>query len=84
MEDKKLFIVEFGEAGGSLWNCCSQKPIYVVAKNYNEAADKAMLYVEYKMKNKPVITSDGSLYKREEEEIIKVNAVKLAGEEVLW
>lgn len=88
MEEKKLFVVEFGEAeiGYTSYCNCSQKPIFVVARDFNEAANKATLYVEYKKANKPpkkVLDSYGDLIKEKEEDI-KIKTVKLAGEEVVW
>jgi hypothetical protein len=95
MEEKKLFIVEFGEPelNGGFWagSYCRQSPIFVVAKDYNEAADKAMAYVEYKKTITPkpkrdVLTSDGSLnyFREETDEPIKIRGIKLASEEVIW
>lgn len=95
MEEKKLFIVEFGEPDviGGFWSGChhSQSPLFVVAKDYNEAANKALAYVEYKKTitpkpKKDVLTSDGSLnnFWDETEENIKIRLIKLASEEVVW
>lgn len=92
MEDKKLFIVEFGkpEHGMSLpfMNFHTQPPVYVIAKDYNEAASKGLAYAEYKKQNTPqksVLDSDGSLNNLDEkDEEIKVKAVRLAAEEIVW
>jgi hypothetical protein len=91
MSDKKLFIVEFGEP--SMPNFMSfrfggPKPIYVVAKDYNEAANKAMLYMEAKkasMPKKSVLDEDGSLNRSMDiDEEIKIIGVRLAAEEIIW
>ena len=87
MEERKLFIVEFGGNNSDMWNYCAQKPIYVVAKDYNEAANKATLYIEWKRENNPkkVIDDDGSLLNSDrKEEKYHVVAVKSAGDEVIW
>ena len=91
MSDKKLFIVEFGEP--AIPNFMSlrfggHRPIYVIARDYNEAATKAQLYMEAKKANMPpksIIDFDGSLNNiKEEEEEIKIVAVRLASEEIIW
>lgn len=88
MEDKKLFIVEFGQPvmpNIMNWNGSTVKPVYVVARDYNEAAGKAMIYLESKMRNEPksVIGMDGSLNLQVDEKI-EIVAVKLAATEILW
>jgi hypothetical protein len=92
MEDKKLFIVEFGkpEHGMSMSFMDfhrNQPPVYVIAKDYNEAASKGLAYAEYKKQNTPqknVIDSDGSLNNFDDDDEIKVKAVRLAAEEIVW
>jgi hypothetical protein len=90
MSDKKLFIVEFGEpsVSGFLSLRFGPKPIYVIAKDYNEAATKAQLYMEAKKANMPpksILDFDGSLNNtKEEEEEIKIVAVRLASDEIIW
>jgi hypothetical protein len=91
VKDKKLFIVEFGrpELGfGSMFGFASnvQQPVYVIASDYNEAAEKALAYVEYKRKTTPrnILTDDGSLNPIKDDDEIKVKAVKLAADEIIW
>ena len=88
MNNNKLFIVEFGEpqVGLSSFLFIPEPAVYVIAKDYNDAATKALLYVEDKQKNEPkkIFGEDGSLNndilnKKE----FKVKAVKFAGE-VIW
>ena len=79
MEEKKLFYVEFGEpkvrmSFSSLFN--SIQPVFVVAKDYNEAAEKALAYIEYKRSIEPkrsVLTSD-----------VRIRSVSIASEDVVW
>ena len=91
MEEKKLFYVEFGEpkvrmSFSSLFN--SIQPVFVVAKDYNEAAEKALAYIEYKRSIEPkrsVLTSDGSLNRHmDEEEDVRIRSVSIASEDVVW
>lgn len=91
MSDKKLFIVEFGEPRITSFMSLrfgGPESVYVVAKDYNEAANKAVLYMEVKKANmpkKPIVDLDGSLYNhKEEDEEIKVIAVRLASDEIIW
>jgi len=88
MENRKIFIVEFAGTETGPWNYCDQKPIFVVAKDYNEAASKAMMYLEWKKENKPkkkVVDDEGSLlFNPREEENYKVIGVKIAGDEIVW
>lgn len=84
MENKKLFIVEFGEPSSS-FTYSQQQPIYVVAIDYNDAAEKALAYVEYKktINPKKILTHDGSL-NNETDEVVKIKGIKIASEEVVW
>jgi len=68
MEDRNLFLVEFGEGHRERHSMSfsgpAVKPIYVVAKDYNQAAQKAQFYLDAKLEeiaNEGVLASDGSL-----------------------
>jgi hypothetical protein len=94
MEDRKLFFVEFGEprtSGGILSFAFANNilsPVYVVAKDYNEAASKAMAYAEYKQtfgEKGSVLTSDGSLRNQKKEDAeIKIRAISVVSDDVIW
>lgn len=91
MTEKKLFLVEFGEPevpDVMSFRFGGPRPVYVVANDYNEAANKAMLYMEAKkdtMPKKSIIGEDGSLNNlNERKEEIKVIAVRLASDEIIW
>lgn len=91
MSDKKLFIVEFGEPtmpNFMNFRFGGPKPVYVVARDYNEAAGKAQMYMEAKkasMPKKSILDDDGSLNSRTEiDNEIKIVAVRLASEEIIW
>jgi hypothetical protein len=82
----KLFIVEFGKpdtAGGWIsFGGNSQKPLYVIANNYNEAAKKAIEHAENSRENQSVLSPDGSLNLNDEKLIVK--GIRLACEEIVW
>lgn len=87
-EKKILFVVDIGrisERDQYLSLEPNYKSIFVVARDYNEAANKASLWLEYKIQNrsKRVLTHDGSL---DTEEYIppKILGIKMAQDEVLW
>lgn len=87
MEVKKLFLAEFGETAGT--NMFSTRPsVFVIAKDYNEAAYKAAWYIENKKKTEPppVLTSDGSLNPdvvNPKENDTTVCSVKIVGDVIL-
>ena len=92
MDEKNLFLVEFGEGiqqpGAMSWSGPSVKPIYVVATDYNKAAQKAQYYLEAKIEEavveKSVLTDDGSLNTKDNKmPELKIVAVKHISE-VLW
>ena len=92
MEDKKLFYVEFGEPRVRMslsFSFNPIQPVFVVATDYNQAAEKALAYIEYKRSLEPrkgVLTSDGSLNRHmdEEPEEVKIRSVSIASEDVVW
>lgn len=90
-KDSKLFYVEFGEpetpgyyGGGS----SKQKPLYIIAKSYDEAAKKAMNYVDAQQEevqeSKSIIDSDGSLRLNTEDDCIKIKSIKIASDEIIY
>lgn len=90
----KLFIVEFGTPDGSmtlmsLMNS-GQKPLYVVATSYDEAAQKALMYAEAKREenggdSKSIVTPDGSLRLDDDDDFeLTVKGVRIASDEVVW
>lgn len=86
MNKKKLFIVEFGEPQNAY---STELSVYVIAQDYNEAANKATLYADNKRneedKVKNLFTDDGSLtnFAKTERKPLQVKAVKFAGD-VIW
>lgn len=92
MEEKNLYLVEFGEglqqSGVMTFGGPSVKPIYVVAADYNKAAQKAEFYLESKieedMVEKGVLTDDGSLNINDKSmPNMKIVAVKHISE-IIW
>jgi hypothetical protein len=68
MEEKNLFIVEFGEGyrerSSMSFGGPTVKPIHVVATDYNQAAQKAQYYLDAKLEEiveDGVLEKDGSL-----------------------
>ncbi len=86
MEVKKLYMVEFGDVAPGMF---STKPsVFVIAKDYNEAAFKATWYIKNKKKAEPppVLTSDGSLNPdavNPQENDTTVCSVKIVGDVIL-
>ena len=93
MELKKLFFVEFGEPspqmsftmfGGS---GSSVRPIYVVAKDYNDASVKAGMWLEDYMQNNPesqnILDGDGSLKTPQRKQNIQIISVKLLSDTII-
>lgn len=95
MEEKNLYLVEFGEgvqqSGTMRFGGPAVEPIYVVAPDYNKAAAKANYYLETKVeelevdKSKEVLTGDGSLNFNppQKERPLKIVAVKHISE-IIW
>jgi len=103
MKEKKLFFVDFGmgESRGVKISpfrgiVCddddTESSVFVVASDYNEAAEKALAYVEYKKsiengKKKSVLTPDGSLnnwVNDKEKDAIKIKSIGIVDEDVVW
>jgi hypothetical protein len=83
----KLFIVEFGKpdlgSGGYIsFGSNTQKPLFVIANSYDEAAKKATAYAESKVEKQSVVGADGSLNLNNEELMVK--SVRLACDEIVW
>lgn len=93
MEEKKLFLVEFGEPdiAYNKFSMNYEPAIFVIARDYNEAANKAMIYIESKQKteeSRSVLTEDGSLNNaflnsNKKEKKPEIRAIKFAGEVIL-
>lgn len=80
----KLFLVKFGKptienvfGGGS-----SQDPVFVLAKDYDEAAKKAEAWVEENFENKGVVAEDGSLNVDMNQNRIK--SVEIASDKLIY
>lgn len=89
MKNSNLYLVEFGDPDiTTSWVSSKYPPAYVVAKNYNEAASKGSLWLEYKLsenKKGGILDADGSIDRSKiEYEIPTVKSVKLVCTEVVW
>lgn len=85
--NNKLFIVEFGKPDmGSYisFGGGGQRPLYVIAKTYDEAAQKGLEYAIMKTQSLSVVSYDGSIVTPKNEEEIMVKSVRLACEEIVW
>lgn len=82
MKDLKLYMVEFGKPSVQMFsvNTCTA---FVMAKSYDEAAEKAMLHMANKPFKGNVLTDDGSINPAAVEELM-VKSVKLVCEEIVY
>ena len=88
MDGQKLFYVEFGEPneqnfmGFSTGN--NEKPIFVIARNYNLAATKATQYLNDKKNEnaESILTADGSL-RNDVQKSEKIVAIKLVSDNII-
>jgi hypothetical protein len=82
----KLFVVQFGkpDTGGwiSMGSSNGLTDLFVIAKSYDEAAQKALEYAYEKTEKQSFVDYDGSLKVGDTE--VKIKAVKLACEEFVW
>jgi hypothetical protein len=80
--------VEFGESPAtlSIYSLTPELAVFVIADDFNDAADKALEYVRNKENNKPkkLLTDDGSLnYNLLNKNEFKVKTVKFAGDVII-
>lgn len=83
LKDNQIYVVEFGKPdslglmsfGGSI------QPVFVIAEDYQEAADKALSYIA-STKSNSVICEHGSLNLIDEE--VNVKAVKLLTNNIIF
>lgn len=87
MEGYKIFLVEFGKP--DLSNFVSfgrgQDPVFVLAKDYNEASKKALLFAEERLKTQKsnsILDSDGSLI-LDNADNLQVKSVKIVSNEII-
>lgn len=80
---RKLFIVEFGKpvAGGGGYYSRNDflEPVYVIASDYQDAAQKGLAYANLKIENRPVVDDEGSLNNNNEQ--VQIKTVRLACDE---
>jgi hypothetical protein len=85
MRERNLFMVEFGSKDATY----GHDTVYVIAKDYNEAANKGMLYADNKEceKQKNVLDSDNSLNPwatgNKANKVIEIKGIKFLGN-VIW
>ena len=93
MNDRNLFIVEFGEPHAiTMFNFSpniSIKPIYVIANDYSDASNKANMYLKRHLKTnsevQSILDSDGSLKNNIQKPVdIQVISVKLLSDNLIW
>lgn len=93
MNEQKLFCVEFGEPNEQNFmgfpSGNNEKPIFVIARNYNEASIKASNYLKNnKTENsESIFTADGSLKndvkKSKQIVAIQIVAIKLISDNII-
>ena len=84
----KIFLVEFGKPDLSSYGSFGQKqdPVFVLAKNFDEASQKAFLYAENRLNNeksKSILDSDGSLILDATEVELQIKSVKIVSNEII-
>ena len=86
--DLKIFLVEFGKPDLSSYVSFGQKqdPVFVVAKSFDEASQKAFVYAENRLNNeksKSILDSDGSLRLDTTEVELQIKSVKIVSNEII-
>lgn len=76
---KNLYEIDFNDNKGVFSWGVTRSSIYVIAESYEQAAVKAMLYLESKPKQ--IIDEDGSL---QQEAKLAIKAIRLISDEVIW
>lgn len=87
LDGMKLFLVEFGKpsVGNVVYYGNKQDSLFVIAKGYDDAEQKALRHIELKMegeKSKSILDYDGSLRLNEDSEI-QVSVVKIVSNEIV-
>lgn len=84
-KDSKLYIVTFGKLDIPGWFSFGngQKPVHVIAKSYDEAVEKATMYVEELQESKSIVGEDGSLNIPDDYKLM-VKSVQLACEAFIY
>jgi len=81
---RRLFLVEFGEDGYNSYN--DFKPVYVLAKNFDEAGHKALDHIESLCveNESSIITLDGSLnLQKIDEKKKRIKNIKILSDNIL-
>jgi hypothetical protein len=78
---KHVFNVEFGEPSIDSYRGTTYDPVVVIATSYDEAAKKAVAYIE-SLPDTGVVLEDGSLKIKERAEV-KVRTVRMISEKVI-
>jgi len=86
--DLKIFLVEFGKPDLGSYVSFGQKqdPVFVVAKSFDEASQKAFVYAENRLNNeksKSILDSDGSLRLDTTEVELQIKSVKIVFNEII-
>lgn len=77
--NKKLFVVEFGRPESN-WPSAA---VFVIAKSFNEAEEKAKLHLESKKPEpKSIVNAEGDLMLNRDE-TLNVKGIKVVSEEIV-
>ena len=87
-ENKDMYVIEIGRerANRSSFFAPPVKLIYVIATSYNNAAKKAMVYIEAAEQNTAPVTfnKEGDLNLKEDEGDLKIKSISLFSDELIW
>lgn len=93
MNDKKLFLVEFGEPSSQMSFAFALggghvRPLYVIANDYTDASVKGEIWLENYIQNNPenqsILDGDGSLKTSQTKQNIQIVSVKLLSNLIIF
>ena len=81
VEEVILYVVSYGKVDSSPFG--GSKSLYVVATDYNNAAEKALKYICENEHKESVLTSDGSINPAVFDDC-KITSVRICSDKIVW